>query len=125
MSHDALRELHATNRIFEEEVVGKGDFAALDRVYTTTARILPPGSDVMAGIENIRSFWMKAAADLGVTAIQLRTAEVRFVDETAIEIGRATMATTTAGEMNVKYVVVWKFETGTWKWDIDIWNPVG
>src|SRR5207244_1614946 len=97
MSHDALRELHATNRIFEEEVVGKGDFAALDRVYTTTARILPPGSDVMAGIENIRSFWMKAASDLGVTAIQLRTAEVRFVDETAIEIGRASMATTTAG----------------------------
>jgi ketosteroid isomerase-like protein len=125
MSHDALRELHATNRIFEEEVVGKGDFAALDRVYTTTARILPPGSDVMAGIENIRSFWMKAAADLGVTAIQLRTAEVRFVDETAIEIGRATMATTTAGEMTVKYVVVWKFEAGAWKWDIDIWNPVG
>ena len=124
MSEDALRELHATNRIFEDEVVGKGNFAALDRVYTTTARILPPGSEVIAGIENIRSFWMKAAADLGVTAVQLRTAEVRFVDQTAIEIGRATLATTTAGEMTLKYVVVWKSEAGTWKWDIDIWNAV-
>ncbi|MDQ1469997.1 MAG: hypothetical protein QOJ99_1477, partial [Bryobacterales bacterium] len=88
MSDNALQELCAINRIFEEEVVGKGNFAALDLVYTTTARILPPGSEVIAGIENIRSFWMKAAADLGVTAIQLRTAEVRFVGETATEIGR-------------------------------------
>jgi ketosteroid isomerase-like protein len=125
MSDNALQELCAINRIFEEEVVGKGNFAALDLVYTTTARILPPGSEVIAGIENIRSFWMKAAADLGVTAIQLRTAEVRFVGETAIEIGRAIVATTTAGEMILKYVVVWKSEAGTWKWDIDIWNPIG
>jgi ketosteroid isomerase-like protein len=125
MSDNALQELCAINRIFEEEVVGKGNFAALDLVYTTTARILPPGSEVIAGIENIRSFWMKAAADLGVTAIQLRTAEVRFVGETAIEIGRAIVATTTAGEMILKYVVVWNSEAGTWKWDIDIWNPIG
>jgi len=67
---------------------------------------------------------MKAAADLGVTAIQLRTAEVRFVGETAIEIGRAIVSATN-GEMTLKYVVVWKSEAGSWKWDIDIWNAVG
>src|ERR1051326_3240540 len=37
----AFRE---TNRIFEEEVVGKGDFAALAHVYTSDATILPPGA---------------------------------------------------------------------------------
>lgn len=124
MRDDPLHDLHAINRIFEEEVVGKGNFSALDLIYTTSARILPPDSDVIAGIENIRSFWMKAASDLGVKAIQLRTAEVRFVGETAIEIGRAIL-TTLSGEMMMKYVVVWKSEAGAWKWDIDIWNAVG
>ena len=124
MSDDHLEELHATNRIFVEEVVAKGDFSALDRVYTVTARILPPGADVIAGIENIRSFWMNTTAETGVTALQLKTAEVRFTGDTAIEIGRATITSDT-GEIIVKYVVVWKCESGTWKWDIDIWNAVG
>jgi hypothetical protein len=45
MSDDGLRAgMAATNRIFEEEVVGRRDFGALDRVYTRDARILPPGA---------------------------------------------------------------------------------
>jgi len=125
MASGTKQDLQATNRIFEEEVVGKGDFSALSRVYTKTARIMPPGSETITGGEQISAFWQGAAAALGVTAIRLSTVEVEFLGETAVEIGRATISTLqagTAGSVDVKYVVVWKHEDGTWKWDIDIWN---
>jgi ketosteroid isomerase-like protein len=123
MVEAALQELRATNRIFEEEVVGKGDFSALDHVYTTTARILPPGSEMVTGMENIRAFWAQAAAAMGVVSIQLKTVDLELLGETAVEIGRALIETG-SGEVAVKYVVVWKREAGSWKWDIDIWNAV-
>ncbi len=118
-------DLSITNRIFEEEVVGKGDFGALTRVYTTGARVLPPGSEMITGAENIAAFWSGAAVALGVTAIKLNTVEVEYLPDTAIEIGRATISTSNdgvAGSVDVKYVVVWKQEDGAWKWHIDIWN---
>jgi ketosteroid isomerase-like protein len=49
--------------------------------------------------------------------------EVEYIADTAIEIGRATL-TTKSAVVEVKYVVVWKQEDGTWKWHVDIWNPV-
>ena len=55
----AMRE---TNRVFEEEVVGKGDFSALERVFTKQARILPPGAEMIAGRDEIQAFRQQAAA---------------------------------------------------------------
>jgi ketosteroid isomerase-like protein len=120
---DSLEQLKSTNRIFEEEVVGKGDFAALERVYTANARVLPPGSETVTGQTNIQAFWAQAAVAMGVTSLKLNTVEVEFLGDTAVEIGRANIATA-SGSVDVKYVVVWKQEGGSWKWDIDIWNPV-
>jgi ketosteroid isomerase-like protein len=118
-----LELLAATNRIFDEEVVGKGDFAALERVYTAGARVMPPGSETITGMDNIKAFWAGAAAALGVTACKLNSVEVEFHGETAVEIGRANLSTVN-GPVDVKYVVAWKREGGAWKWDIDIWNHV-
>ncbi len=123
MSPQSAADLRKTNQIFEDEVVGKGDFGALDRVYTRNARILPPGAEMIEGREAIKEFWPKAAAALEATAVKLRTVDVEFVGDTAVEIGRATIVTK-SGSFDVKYVVVWKQEDGAWKWHIDIWNPV-
>jgi len=120
----SVAELQPTNRFFEEEVVGKGNFAALTRVYTRDARIMPPGAPTMKGQEQIQAFWKSAAAALDVKAVKLETVEVEFVGEAAIEVGAATISTNAGGSVEVKYVVVWKKEEGVWKWDIDIWNPV-
>jgi ketosteroid isomerase-like protein len=62
-----LRAMREVNRTFEEEVVGRGGFAALDRVYTRDARVLPPGGEMVEGLDAIRAFWTQAAKDLGVT----------------------------------------------------------
>jgi ketosteroid isomerase-like protein len=78
---------------------------------------------MVEGLEAIKAFWKQAAAALEVTSIQLRTVELEHLGDTAIEIGRATIATKSAS-LEVKYVVVWKQEGGSWKWHIDIWNPV-
>lgn len=118
------QDLRETNRVFEEEVVARGNFGALDRVYTRQARILPPGAEMIAGREGIQAFWKEAAVALEVTAVQLRTVEAEFIGDTAIEVGRALIVRGPAAQMEVKYVVVWKREDGVWKWDIDIWNPV-
>ena len=118
-------EMEKTNRIFETEVVGKGDFSALKNVYTNDARILPPGAEIISGREQIQSFWQQAAATMGVKSVKLRTVDAEVVGDTAIEIGRAELGTAhSTSPTVVKYVVIWKREEGAWKWHIDIWNAV-
>jgi ketosteroid isomerase-like protein len=118
-------EMEKTNRIFETEVVGKGDFTALKNVYTKDARILPPGAEMISGREQIQTFWQQAAAAMGVTSVKLRTVDAEILGDTAIEIGRAELGTThPTSPTVVKYVVIWKREDGAWKWHVDIWNAI-
>ncbi len=116
-----LRAMREVNRLFMEEVVGRGDFAALDRIYTRDARILPPGGEMVEGIENIRAFWRQAAKDLGVTSVRLDPFEVEAAGDFAFEVARGEVGTT-KGAMPIKYIVVWKRQDGNWRWHRDIWN---
>ena len=45
----ALNDLAKTNRIFENDVIDKGDYDALKHVYTQNARALPPGAETVCG----------------------------------------------------------------------------
>ncbi|MBY0333185.1 MAG: nuclear transport factor 2 family protein [Acetobacteraceae bacterium] len=117
--------LRGTNRIFEEEVVGKGDFAALERVYAAGARLLSPGVPAITGLTGIMDYWKGAAAALGVAALKLHTLELSVTGDTAQEVGRAEIFTRSGGAVPVegKYVVLWKRGAdGAWKWDVDCWN---
>ena len=66
MSHEAIQ---ATNRLFEEEVVGRRNFGALERVYTRDARILPPNAPAVTGRAAIAEFWRGAVAALNVQRV--------------------------------------------------------
>ncbi len=122
MSPELAQSVQGTNRIFEQEVAGKKNIDALDRVYTANARILPPGTEMVSGRENIKNFWRAAIDALHVTAVRLETVDFELQGDTGVEIGRATLelagGTTAVG----KYVVVWKQEDGAWKWHVDVWN---
>ena len=119
----ANEEFRATNRVFEEEVVGRGDFSALERVYTRDARILPPGAPMVSGRAAIADFWRGAAAALGVEGIRLQTLSLDVLGDRAQEIGRAELTVAGGqGPVALKYVVLWKREDGAWRWDVDIWN---
>ncbi|MBW8268676.1 YybH family protein [Caldovatus aquaticus] len=110
----ALRAMREVNRLFEEEVVGKGDFAALDRIYTPDARLLPPDGAMVEGIENIRAFWRQVEQDLGVTSVRLEPFEAEAAGDTAYEVGRGEVGTA-SGAVRIQYMVVWKRQDGAWR----------
>ena len=120
-----LTAFRETNSIFETEVVQKRNVTALDRIYTSNARILPPGAEMISGRENIKNFWQGAIDSMGVKAATLETVDIDDLGDTAVEIGRAQLhfADSSRPPLSVKYVVVWKRENGSWKWHVDIWNP--
>jgi ketosteroid isomerase-like protein len=118
-----LTAMRRTNELFDTEVVGKHNIDALDRVYTTQARILPPGAPMIQGREQIKAFWKQAIAAMGVTSVKLATVDAEMAGDGVIEIGRADLTVASGQVVTVKYVVCWKQEDGAWKWNVDIWNP--
>jgi hypothetical protein len=46
--------MQVTNNLFNAEVFGKRNFAALDDIYTANACILPPGAPMISGREAIK-----------------------------------------------------------------------
>jgi len=115
----AMRE---TNERFCREVVGERKIEAIDQVYTTKARILPPGAPMMQGREAIKAFWQAGIATLAVTGATLTTVDAEMTGDSVVEIGEAELQLKENGPAKVKYIVHWKKEDGRWLWDKDIWN---
>ncbi len=115
-----------TNELFNTEVFGKRNFEGLDNVYTSAARILPPGAPTISGRTAIKEFWSNLIKSANAKSAVLTSEDVIQAGEGVVEIGRATLTVHPAGgapaEMEVKYVVYWKEEDGLWKWHVDIWN---
>ena len=100
----------------------RGDAAAVAAAYTDDGEVLPPNSDVIAGKQEIQTFW-QGAMNIGITGLQLKTVEVEASGNTANEVGRYTLQG--AGGQVIdegKYIVIWKQEAGHWKLRRDIWN---
>jgi ketosteroid isomerase-like protein len=116
----------STNEIFNSEVFGKRNLAALDDVYTSDARILPPGAPMVSGREAIKTFWGGVIQSLNASAAVLASVDVMPAGDGVVEIGSAVLTAAPEGstvQVEVKYVVYWKQEDGRWKWHVDIWNP--
>lgn len=115
-----------TNDLFNTEVFGKRNFDALEKIYTEDAHILPPGSPMISGLQGIKHFWSSLIETANATAAVLTSIEVIAAEESAVEIGKATLTIQPEGqgksEIEVKYVVYWQLENESWKWHIDIWN---
>ena len=118
-----LAAMRRTNELFDTEVVGKHNIDALDGVYTTQARILPPGAPMIQGREQIKAFWKQAIGAMGLTNVTLTIVDAEPAGDGVIEIGRADLSVASGQVVTVKYVVCWKQEDGAWKWNVDIWNP--
>jgi ketosteroid isomerase-like protein len=114
--------MRQTNEIFDTEVFKKKNLDALDRVYTSTARILPPGAPMMQGLDQIKAFWKSAIDSMGATNAKLTTVSAEMAGDGVIEIGSADLSGSSGHLATVKYVVHWKQEDGAWKWHVDIWN---
>jgi ketosteroid isomerase-like protein len=120
------RSMQSTNDLFNSEVFGKRNFAALDDIYTRNARILPPGAPMISGRKAIKKFWSDMVQSANATSAVLASVDVMPVGDAAVEIGKATLTVEPPGQpaaqMEVKYVVYWQQEDSGWKWHVDIWN---
>jgi ketosteroid isomerase-like protein len=119
--------MSSTNDLFNIEVFGKRNISALDDIYTSDARILPPGAPMVSGREAIKKFWSDLIHGANARSAVLASIDVMPAGDGVVEIGRATIAVEPQGQpatqMEVKYVVYWRQESGRWKWHVDIWNP--
>jgi ketosteroid isomerase-like protein len=122
VSEVVLAGMRRTNELFDLEVVQKQNMEALDRIYTAGAHVLPPGAPMVEGRAEIKSFWKRALTSLGVTRAKLRTIHAEAAGDAVVEIGEADLTVAGGQVVTVKYVVHWKQENGTWKWNVDIWN---
>ncbi len=122
VSESVLAAMRRTNEQFDAEVVKKQNMQALDQIYTSEARVLPPGGPMVMGREKIKTFWQQTASALGVTAAKLNTIHAEEAGDGVVEVGNAELTVTGGQVAVVKYVVHWKQEDGNWKWNIDIWN---
>jgi ketosteroid isomerase-like protein len=120
------QSMQSTNELFNREVFGKRNFAALDDIYTRAARILPPGAPMISEREAIRKFWSDMVQTANATSAVLTSVDVMPSGDGAVEIGKAVLTIEPPGQpsaqIEVKYVVYWQQEDGRWKWHVDIWN---
>ena len=121
------RSMAHTNDLFNSEVFGRRNFAALEDIYTADARILPPGAPMISGLEGIQKFWSELIQAANAKSAVLSSVDVMPAGDGLVEIGRATLTLEPQGhpesQLDVKYVVYWRQENGHWKWHVDIWNP--
>lgn len=109
-----------------EQAYNAGDGAAVAKLYTDDAALLPPGGARVDGMPAIADFW-NAVIDSGLANIDLETTELEFFDDTAIETGylSGTVPADGGGTTAVagKFIVIWKRgEDGMWRLHRDIWN---
>jgi uncharacterized protein (TIGR02246 family) len=123
-ARDVKSEIEAANQKFGA-AYDKGDAAALARLYTSHATILPSGSEMVTGRDNIQKFWA-GAIQSGLKFTSLQTVSAEQYGNAAREIGHFTADAPNAQKqitkLDGKYVVVWKRLNGTWMLDCDIWN---
>jgi len=116
----------STNDLFNAEVFGRRNFAALDKIYTADARILPPGAPMVSGRSAIKEFWSNLIQAVNAKSAVLTSIDVMPSGDGVVEIGSAKLTIEPEGQnatdMEVKYVVYWRQEDARWKWHVDIWN---
>jgi uncharacterized protein (TIGR02246 family) len=105
------------------QAFNKGNFAALSKMYTQDATLMPPQADFVRGRDNIQTFWKAASEQVG--DIKLTTVDVKALGSSAArEIGTFTLRAKGQQQQEVvgKYVVIWEKDGDDWKLATDIWN---
>ena len=104
------------------EAFNNGNAKGVAMNYINDAKLFPPNSDEIQGLEGIEAFW-KGAMDMGIKTAKLETVKAEGFGDTAIEEGRYKLFLEN-GQMadHGKYIVIWRKTDDVWKLDLDIWN---
>ena len=105
------------------EAFAKGDAAALAKLYTTDAEILPPGSPPVKGREGIEKAFASLVSQF--KKISFQTGEVHPMGNLALEVSSFKLEDASGKGPEGKGMVLWKKVGGTWLLYRDIWNDNG
>ena len=109
------------------DAFGRGDAAAVAKMYAEDAIVFPPEADMVKGRAAIEKLW-KDFRDMGAKSVEFEIVDVVSSGNLAAETGYATLRVQPAGHAEatekVKYVVVWKKEPAGWRLYRDIWNSM-
>jgi uncharacterized protein (TIGR02246 family) len=123
----ALIEIGKVNRMFEDAVRAQ-DPDRIASLYTGNAVALPPDGPIVRGQDGIRHLWSSVIKDMGLRDVALKTIDLEVQDDSACEVGQATLTLDPPGgqraTVNVKYVVVWQRFGSQWRLHRDIWNTL-
>ena len=118
---DPRTAIEAANAEFRA-AYSRGDARAVAAMYTEGGQLYPPNERVVAGRAAIEGFW-KAAMDSGVKGVELKTAEVESLGDSAVEAGTYTLYGKDGTTLDRgKYLVLWKWVGGAWRLHRDCWN---
>jgi uncharacterized protein (TIGR02246 family) len=118
---DSRQAIETANAEFGA-AVGRGDARAVAVMYTEGGQLYPPNEKVVAGRAAIEEFW-KGSINAGVKRVELKTAEVEGLGNSAVEAGTYTLYGNDGTTLDRgKYLVLWKRVEGAWKLHRDCWN---
>ena len=109
--------------------VTRGDASAAGALYAPDAKLLAPGSPLVAGREQIEAYWQTGIA-LGITRIQLEVLdlEIAQAETVALELGRYALGVQAGDRGHMvyrgKYVGIHRQQAdGSWRRAVDVFNP--
>lgn len=96
------------------DAIERQDSSGLAAFYTATAKVVAPGSQIVSGLDAIVDYF-KALFELGVKRCSFEILDIDQHGDIAIEIGRVKLYGEGDAEIDaLKYLVVWKCESGKW-----------
>ena len=109
--------------------VTRGDATAAGALYAADAKLLAPGSPLVAGRGQIEAYWQTGIA-LGITQIELEVLnlEIAQAETVALEVGRYALGVQAGDRGHMvyrgKYVGIHRQRAdGSWRRAVDVFNP--
>ena len=107
------------------QAFNKGDAAAVAKLYTSDAKLLPPADKIVSGDKEILAFW-KSLIEPGVTDHKIETVQIEEAGDTAVVAGKwQAMGKDTQGKAAIfkgSVMKVLERQGDTWKTSLHTWN---
>ncbi|MCA6078839.1 YybH family protein [Fulvivirga sedimenti] len=103
----------------------EADYDRLAAHYTTDARILPPGTDIIQGRELIQKRWI-LPENVKIMFHKATPHELRITGDYAYDLGvyegKTRRADGSVSSWKGKYIIIWQKVDGKWLIYADAWN---
>jgi len=103
------------------------DYESIANAYTQDGKIMPNGTPIISGKEDIRKRWTLPDG-VAISYHKILPEEIKVISDHAYDYGYYEGTTKRKDGTEIswkgKYVIVWKKVDGSWKIYLDIWNRV-